>query len=210
MLLGVNIGESVVIGWGVTLFLLIVLLLINRLVIAHFRLRPKKFQLALETIVGGVYKWAEGKVGKCADFIAPVSLTLMLYVFSATIVELFGLPAATEDFNCTLAMGLCCFVAVNITAIKFHGVKGRLKNLCSPSPIVFPIRVLADLIAPVSMGIRLFANVLMGGVVMQLIYRVAPIVVPAIFSSYFTLFDLAIQTFVFGLLSLIYTGEATE
>jgi F0F1-type ATP synthase membrane subunit a len=45
---------------------------------------------------------------------------------------------------------------------------------------------------------------------MQLIYNVVPIVVPAVLSVYFNLLHVGIQTFVFGLLSLTYAGEAVE
>ena len=60
------------------------------------------------------------------------------------------------------------------------------------------------------MGIRLFSNVLVGGVIMQLIYAVVPIVLPAVIASYFNLLHVMIQTFVFGLLSLTYISEAVE
>ena len=75
---------------------------------------------------------------------------------------------------------------------------------------MFPIKVMTDMIAPVSMGIRLFSNVLVGGVIMQLIYAVVPIVLPAVIASYFNLLHVMIQTFVFGLLSLTYISEAVE
>ena len=94
--------------------------------------------------------------------------------------------------------------------MRFRGVRGRLRALANPMAVAAPIRVLTDMIAPCSMGIRLFANVMVGGVIMQLIYQVAPIIVPAAVASYFNVLHVGIQTFVFGLLSLIYTGEALE
>ncbi len=206
---GVNVGLSVVIAWGVIAFLLVLLVLL------HFSIRkftevPHGIQNLLELIVDGIHHFAETKVGHAADFVAPVTLTLMLYVFATTFVELFGLPPATEDLNCTIALGLSSFIMVNITALKFKGIKGRVKSLCTPVAVVAPIRILTDCIAPVSMGIRLFANVLVGGVIMQLIYAVIPIIAPAALASYFNVLHVAIQTFVFGLLSLTYIGEAVE
>lgn len=206
---GVNIGLSVVIAWGVTAVLIIIMLLLRRS-IKHFKTVPKGTQNVLELAVDGIYKFAESKVGHSAEFVAPVILTLMLYIFSTTVVELFGLPPATEDLNCTLAIGLCSLIMVNVTAIRFTGIRGRIKNLTTPVKVVMPIRILTDLIAPVSMGIRLFANVLVGGVIMQLIYSVIPLVVPAAIASYFSFLHVGIQAFVFGLLSLTYIGEAVE
>jgi len=76
--------------------------------------------------------------------------------------------------------------------------------------MVMPIRIITDLIAPCSIAIRLFANIMVGGVIMQLIYMVMPVILPAVVASYFSLLHVGIQTFVLGLLSLVYIGEAVE
>lgn len=206
----VNVGLSVVMAWGCLALVILGLFLVNRLVIRRFKPEPSGLQNLLELGIESMHSFAQGKVGHYADFVAPVSLTLMFYVFFTTIVELFGLPPATEDINCTLALGFCSFIMVNFTAIKFKGIKGRIKNLASPAPVVLPIKVLTDMIAPFSMGIRLFANVLVGGVIMKIIYAVVPLVVPAALSAYFNVLHVGIQTFVIGLLSLTYIGEAVE
>ncbi|MEG2860188.1 MAG: F0F1 ATP synthase subunit A [Clostridia bacterium] len=160
--------------------------------------------------VDGIHSFAESKVGHAADFVAPVTMTLMTYVFFTTFVELFGISPATEDINCTFALGLFSFISVNVAGFHFKGFKGRVKSMATPSPIALPIRVLTDCISPCSMAIRLFANVMVGGVIMQLIYKVVPLVLPAAVAAYFNVVHVAIQTFVFGLLSLTYTGEAVE
>ncbi len=208
-LLGMQIGVSVIVGWAVTLLLLILLLSLRGR-IERFTDKPKGLQNVLEMIVESIYNFAHGKVGHNADFVAPVVLTLMSYVAMATLVELFGLPPATEDLSCTLALGLVTFALVNVTAIREFGVKVRIKRLATPTAVVLPIRVLTDCVAPVSMALRLFANVLVGGIIMKLIYAVIPLVVPAVLSIYFNLIHVGIQTFVFGLLTLNYISEATE
>jgi F-type H+-transporting ATPase subunit a len=207
---GINVGLSVVIAWCALSVVFALLIAANLYIKRRFRERPGALQVALEMIVGGMERWAEGYTGKSAGFIAPVSLTLMVYVLATSIVELFGFPAATGDINCTLALGLGCFVAVNVTGLRYRGVRGRIAALCHPSAVVFPIRLVTELITPFSMAIRLFANILVGAVIMELVYGIFPIVLPAAFSSFFTVFEIGIQVFVFGLLSLIYTGEAVQ
>ena len=206
---GAEIGASVIVGWAVTA-VLVILLLCLRGRIRRFTDKPKGLQNFLELIVESVYNFAKGKVGHNADFVAPVVLTLMSYVAAATLVELFGLPPATEDFSCTLGLGLVAFTLVNVTALREFGLLQRVKRLASPNPMVLPIRVLTDCVAPVSMALRLFANVLVGGIIMRLIYNALPFVLPAVLSVYFNLIHVAIQTFVFGLLTLNYISEATE
>ncbi len=209
-LLGQKVGLSVAVAFGVVMLLVAALALIRVFYIPRFKKVPKGFQNVLEMAIDGILRFARSRVGHAAEFVAPVTMTLMCYVFFTTFVEIFGLPPATEDLNCTIALGLCSFIMVNITGLRFLGVRGRLKNLSTPSAAVMPIKVMTDVITPFSMGIRLFSNVLVGGVIMQLIYAVVPIVLPAIIASYFNLLHVMIQTFVFGLLSLIYTGEAVE
>ncbi len=206
---GMQVGVSVVMGWLVVL-LLVALCAFIRFRVRRFKDQPKGFQNLVETIVDGVYTFSKGKVGHNADFCAPMVLTLMTFVAAATLVELFGLPPATEDFSCTLALGLFAFMLMNVTAIREFGPWKRVKRLASPVFFVLPIRVMTDCIAPVSMALRLFINVLVGGIIMKLIYSAIPLVFPAVLSVYFNLIHVAIQTFVFGLLTLNNTMEATE
>lgn len=208
---GVNVGLSVVIAWCVMALVLTGLLLLNFLVVRKMKPTPTGAQNYVELAVDGVYRWAAGKVGHAADFVAPVSMSLMTYVFFNSIIELFGLPPATKDLNCTFAVGLCVFITVNVSGFKFRGgLRGRIQGLCNPSAIVMPIRILTDFIAPCSIAIRLFANIMVGGIIMDLIYMVVPIILPAVVASYFNVLHVGIQTFVVGLLSLIYVSEAIE
>ena len=206
---GINVGLSVVIAWGVLAVLIVILALIRILIIPRFKTKPSGIQNALEMAIDGVYRFAENKVGHhAADLVTPIALTFIVYVFFNTFVEIFGVPPATEDLNCTVALGLTSFITVNVVAFKCAGFRGRLKNLASPMAVVAPIRILTDCIAPFSMGIRLFANVLVGGVIMQLIYAVVPLILPAAVASYFSVLHVGIQTFVFSLLFLTYVSEA--
>lgn len=206
---GMEVGLSVVMGWFVVLLLIALCLFINRSV-RRFSEKPTGMQNVVEMVVEGIYSFSRSRVGHNADFCGPVVLTLMLFVAAGTLVELFGLPPATEDLSCTLALGLVTFALVNITAVKEFGVAGRIKRLASPMFFVLPIRVMTDCVAPISMALRLFINIMVGGIVMKLVYAAIPLVLPAVLSAYFNLVHVAIQTFVFGLLTLNYTMEATE
>ena len=204
-----NVGRSVVVGWLV-LAILLVLLVLARLYIRRFKEKPHGLQNLLEMAVEGVYGFAKGKVGEAAEIAAPMAMTFMLDVFAMTFIEIFGIAPATEDINCTLALGICSFLMVNYTALRMRGLRGRIRGMCEPTPVVMPIKMLTDCIAPCSMAIRLFANVLVGGVIMSLIYSVCPVILPAPISAYFNVLHIGIQTFVFSLLFLTYTSEALE
>ena len=136
---GVNVGVSVLMAWCV-LAVLLVFLVIVRLRIRKFKQVPTGFQNLLEMAVDGLRGFASSHVGEqAADFVAPVTMTLMCYVFFTTVVELLGLPPATEDINCTFALGLCSFVSVNVAGVRFRGVRGRLRALANPMAVAAPM-----------------------------------------------------------------------
>lgn len=207
---GLNVGQSVVTAWWVLGGLILALVLLHLLVVRRMRETPKGAQNAVELVVDGVYRWSAGKVGEASEFVAPVVATSMTYVFFTTVIELFGIAPATEDINCTFAVGLCTFLLVNVTGLKFRGIRGRLHGLATPSPVVFPIKLLTEFIAPCSIAIRLFSNIMVGGIIMQLIYSVVPLILPSFVASYFNVLHVGIQSFVLGLLTLIYVSEVVE
>ena len=74
-----------------------------------------------------------------------------------------------------------------------------------------PINLIGDFAVPVSLSLRLFANVLSGTVMMALVYGLLNKVAyawPAVLHVYFDLFSGAIQTYVFCMLTMTYIKNA--
>ena len=108
----------------------------------------------------------------------------------------------------------------HINQFKYNKPKAIWKDMCSPLPswlpIWLPINVISELAVPISLSLRLFANVLSGTVMMALVYgllRMVAIAWPAVLHAYFDLFSGAIQTYVFCMLTMTYIknqiGEET-
>ena len=89
-----------------------------------------------------------------------------------------------------------------------------LQGLCDPWPFWAPINIIGDLAVPVSLSLRLFANVLSGTVIMALIYGLlAKIAIASARQHYMSTFDLfsgAIQTYVFCMLTMTYVNQAMD
>ena len=97
--------------------------------------------------------------------------------------------------------------------MKHKKLKGALAELCDPWPIWAPINIIGYIAVPVSLSLRLFANVLSGVVMMALVYgllRVIAIGWPAVLHVYFDLFSGAIQTYVFCMLTMVYVNDKME
>ena len=94
--------------------------------------------------------------------------------------------------------------------LRYKGVKGWLKGLVSPTPVMLPFNLMEYAIKPLSLCLRLFGNILGAYIIMLLIEAVAPVIFPPIAGLYFDLFDGLIQAVVFAFLSTIYIAEAIE
>ena len=61
-----------------------------------------------------------------------------------------------------------------------------------------------------SLAVRLFGNILAAYIIMDLIYEMMPVFLPAGLSIYFDIFDGILQAFIFVFLTCLYIGEAVE
>ena len=137
--------------------------------------------------------------------------TIFIFIFLSNISGLFGLRPPTADYGVTFALGIITFVLIHYNQFKYQKVSGVIKGLCDPWPIWAPINIIGDLAVPISLSLRLFANVLSGVVMMALIYGLLSkiaIVWPAALHVYFDLFSGAIQTYVFCMLTMTYITNA--
>ena len=72
------------------------------------------------------------------------------------------------------------------------------------------LNIISDIAVPISLSLRLFANVLSGTVMMALVYGLLSKIAyvwPAALHVYFDLFSGAIQTYVFCMLTMTYISQ---
>jgi len=203
--------------------ILIVLALVN--VARRDRLRgPTRFQAAMEMLVETLDNMVVGVIGPRGRRYTPYLGTLFIFILVNNLMGLFPLMhASTSSINTTMALALCTFFYVQYIGIKENGPLGYLHHLAgSPRsglewgfvPLMFPLHVLGELIKPVSLGLRLFGNV-MGEDKLIAVFAVLgagmlafaplpfglPLHVPIVFLAILTG---TIQALVFALLSTAY------
>ena len=104
-------------------------------------------------------------------------------------------------------------VLVNYQGIKNRGVR-HFTSLFEPTPILFPINLIGEIANPISISLRLFANLLSGVIIMGLWYGMMPIFtnigIPAALHVYCDVFSGAIQTYVFCMLTMVYINDKME
>lgn len=173
---------------------------------------PGTFQNICELVVEMLDKMIHGVMGKHGAKFANYIGTIFLFILISNISGLFGLRPPTADYGVTLPLGLITFGLITFNKFKYQKPKGVLKGLCEPWVFWAPINVIGDVAVPISLSLRLFANVLSGTVMMTLIYSLLPIFVkigiPSVLHVYFDLFSGAIQTYVFSMLTMTYISDA--
>ena len=202
---GLQIPESVVVSWGIMVFLVLGSILLTRnLRVDHITRR----QVILETVVTLIHDFFVGLLGENGKRYVPYLMSVALYIACSNLIGVFGIKPPTKDLNVTAALALMSIVLIEYSGIHARGGKGFLKSLAAPTPIMTPMNILEIAIRPTSLCMRLFGNVLGAFVIMELIKLVVPVFVPAVFSLYFDLFDGLIQTYVFVFLTSLFMKES--
>lgn len=215
-------GQEVWITTSHVCILIVMLVLIGFSFVAKHKLNrateiPDGFQNVIELIVEKLDGIVEGAMGKNAHKLVNYISTIFAFILISNISGLFGLRPPTADYGTTLALGLITFFLIHIAQFRYNKPKDIWKDMCSPLPpwlpIWLPINLISEIAVPVSLSLRLFANVLSGTVMMALIYGLLSkiaIIWPAALHVYFDLFSGAIQTYVFCMLTMTYVNQQME
>ena len=172
---------------------------------------PTGFQNVVELIVEMLDGMVDGTMGKNGVKFRNYIGTIFIFILVSNLSGLLGLRPPTADYGTTLPLGLLTFTLIFFNKIKYQKVSGFLKGLCDPWVFWAPINVIGDVAVPISISLRLFANILSGTVMMALIYGLLSkiaIIWPAALHVYLDMFSGAIQTYVFCMLTMTYISDA--
>ena len=215
-------GQKVWITTSHACILIIMAIMVIFAVIANRKLKkakevPDGFQNIIELIVEMLDKMVESTMGNLAPKFVNYISTIFIFILMSNISGLFGLRPPTADYGTTLALAIITFFMIWINKFRHQKLKTIWSDMCSPLPpwlpIWLPINLVSELAVPVSLSLRLFANVLSGTVIMALVYgllRVIALAWPAALHVYFDLFSGAIQTYVFCMLTMTYVTQACD
>lgn len=179
--------------------------------IKHATQVPGTFQNIVESVVELLDGMVDATMGKNGVKFRNYIGTIFIFILISNISGLLGLRPPTADYGVTLPLGVMTFTLIHFNKLKHQKVSGVIKGLCDPWPIWAPINIIGDIAVPISLSLRLFANVLSGTVMMALIYGLLSkiaIIWPAALHVYFDLFSGAIQTYVFCMLTMTYVSDA--
>lgn len=104
--------------------------------------------------------------GKFSAYIGSVFIYLLL----ANTVGLFGFETPTSSLSVTLVFALITWILIQGVSISNNGLKGYIKGFFEPFfPFVIP-NIFGAIAPLISLSMRLFGNVLSGGIIMGMLY----------------------------------------
>lgn len=175
---------------------------------------PGGFQNVVELIVEKLDAMVDSSMEKAAPKYYNYIGTIFIFILVSNISGLLGLRPPTADYGVTLPLALITFTLIHINKWKYQKPMTIWEDLCSPLPkwlpIWMPINLVSTIAVPISLSLRLFANVLSGTAMMALLYGLLgwfATIWPAALHVYFDLFSGAIQTYVFCMLTMTYISN---
>jgi F-type H+-transporting ATPase subunit a len=171
---------------------------------------PNKLQLFFEMVIDTTRKQVENTIGPSAAFVVPLAVSLFLFILIANWIEIIPsgeanwLIAPTADVNLAYALALTVVIWVHIVAVQRRGT-AYLGSFFKPAGQA-PIKIIEEIVKPVTLSLRLFGNLFSGGIMIALIALFPPVLIP-LPNVAWKLFDMAIgviQAFIFALLTVLY------
>ena len=184
---------------------------------------PGKFQLLSELLYNFISKMISDTAGKKAKPYFPFIFSLFIFVLFCNMVGMLPYSfTVTSHIIVTLAFAMFIFIGVTILGFIIHGFK--YLKIFVPSgvpvvllPIIMVIEIISYLSRPVSLSVRLFANMMAGHTMLKVfggfVISLGLVAgwLPLTFSVALTGLEILVaflQAYVFAILTCIYLNDA--
>jgi F-type H+-transporting ATPase subunit a len=143
----------------------------------------------------------------------PLLASFFIFILVSNLLGLVpGFEPPTSDFSVTVALGIVSFLAYHFSGTREHGPR-YVKQFLGPVVFLMPLMLIVELFShafrPISLGIRLFANMMADHQVVKIFTDLTYFGVPVLF-YFLGAFVCVVQAFVFTMLSAIYIALAVS
>ena len=175
--------------------------------------KPGKVQLFFEVVTDQVEKQVEDSMGiKTAPWVVPLAFSLFLFILIANWLALIPtkeyVPPPAADPNLTYALALLVIVTMHVAGVRKNGAK-YYAHIFEKPLVLAPLRIIEEIIKPVTLSLRLFGNIFAGTIMLALIAALPSFILwaPEVLWKLFDAFIGLIQAFIFGLLTVLYLSS---
>lgn len=185
---------------------------------------PTPFQAFVEKSFDFVSSIMESTLGEKSQKFAPLIMSLFFFIFMGNAIGLIpGAFTFTSHIIVTFAMALFIFLLATILGIFRFGFSffKRFFPHGAPiliAPLLIPVEILSYFSRPISLSVRLFANMLAGHMLLKIFAGFCVMLgafafAPAIFNTVFLGFEFfvaGLQAYIFTILTCVYIQDALE
>ena len=186
---------------------------------------PSRTQMIAESVYQFINNLIEGSIGHEGKKFFPLIFSIFTFILLCNFLGMtpYGFTA-TSQVAVTLSLAIMCFLIITIYAIIRNGFGGFI-HMFLPSgvpiwmaPLIFVIELFSFLIRPITLSVRLFANMVAGHVLLKVIAGFiislgALGALPFLFSIVMTGFELfvaVLQAYIFSVLVCAYLSETMK
>ena len=183
---------------------------------------PSRLQVINEMIYEMMSNMAVNTAGKNSLKYLPFIITLYLFILFCNLLGMIpGAFTVTSHITITFALAIFIFFSVTVIGFAKHGL--QYIKLFLPKgtpliilPLIFVIELFAYLARPISLSLRLAANMTAGHIVLKVIISFIMMtgflgIIPFAMLSILTGFEIFIsilQAYIFAILTCVYLGDA--
>jgi F-type H+-transporting ATPase subunit a len=192
---------------------------------------PGRMQMTAELLYEFIAKMVRDNIGSKGRIYFPFIFTIFMFVLMGNILGLLPYSFTyTSHLAVTGALALVVFIAVILFGFINHGFK--FLSLFVPSgvpawilPVIIPIELISFFVRPLTLSVRLFANMMAGHIMLKIIAGFAVAAsgmaawgftvgfAPAFIGTLMLMFELLvafIQAYVFAILSCVYLKDSVD
>lgn len=208
------------------LYMVIAIALVTYVMVYSVRGRPLipgRLQSIAEIMYEFVGEMLESVCGKEGRRYFPFIFTLFMFILASNLLGMLPYSfTVTSHIIITVTMALVVFVGVTVIGFARHGMK--FLSIFAPAgvplwimPLLVPIEIFSYFVRPVSLSLRLFANMMAGHTMLKVI---AGFVIalgawvgwaPLAFVVVLTGFEIVVavlQAYIFAILTCVYLNDA--
>ena len=175
--------------------------------------KPGKLQHTFELAYEFFYASAEEIVGHDGPRYIAFFGTIFIFILFMNLIGLIpGFDSPTMYPMVPLGLAVVTFIFYHGTGLRANGA-GYIKQFLGPmillAPFMLPIEIISHFARPLSLTVRLWANMFAGEQVYLTFIALTKIIFPVIFIGLHT-FVAFLQAYIFMLLAMVYVGGAVS
>lgn len=214
----IAITRTVTVTWGLIAALLLGAWLLRRRLSVE---RPSTAQLAAEALIAYTEQQIREVIGDEPEPYLPLVLTLFVFILACNLLGALptelGISPPTADLATTSALALIVFGAVPGFGVWRRGLLPYLSGYLQPYVVMLPLNVIGELSRTLALAVRLFGNMMSGGVLLGIVASLGavvlaglPVVVLGVPLAILTLITGVVQAYIFAILAMVFIGAGVQ